>query len=546
MPYRKNRKNRKNRKSLQNRKNRKSPQNRKKSIVLLAAVLCLASFLLAGCGMKKQAFTELSQMNDSGISIAMWSGSPSENTAKKHFPKAEQVLTAGNISMIMANLRGNKVDAAMVSKVFYDTYPNKDGLRLLSDGIEKSDYVFFFAKNEKGMALRDQMNEFVKTAEESGLNDELARLWLGEKVIGRPIGAGCDDPDAPELVFAAEYETPPFGYMEGDRCIGYDVDFADCFCREYGYRLKVVGLPFSMIASGDVTGEYDFAGGALLVDEELLRSKVVSEPHYSSPFVVIVCDEPVSSPLQSSIKDSFYNTFAVDRRWKLYVNGLLTTLAIFLVSAVFGTLLGFLVYLLGIRFGRGFRRAAGVIFTVLHITPTVVLLMIFYHLVFHGLSVSGLAVSVVVFILLMTGTVYDLMDSSVKTVDRGQTEGAIALGCTPSQAFFKVVMPQAMRHFLPIYRGELVGLIKATSVVGYIAVQDLTKVSDIIQTRTFDAFFPLFSAAVIYILLAVLLIRLVNHIFRKTDPKNRDRESIVSDLAEINGGTDEEGREASK
>ena len=44
-----------------------------------------------------------------------------------------------------------------------------------------------------------------------------------------------------------------------------------------------------------------------------------------------------------------------------------------------------------------------------------------------------------------------------------------------------------------------------TSIVGYIAVQDLTKASDIIRSRTFDAFFPLIMAAVIYLLLAWLL-----------------------------------------
>lgn len=63
-------------------------------------------------------------------------------------------------------------------------------------------------------------------------------------------------------------------------------------------------------------------------------------------------------------------------------------------------------------------------------------------------------------------------------------------------------MPQAIKSVLPIYKGELISLVKMTSVVGYIAVEDLTKASDIIRSRTFDAFFPLIMVAIIYFVLA--------------------------------------------
>jgi len=57
--------------------------------------------------------------------------------------------------------------------------------------------------------------------------------------------------------------------------------------------------------------------------------------------------------------------------------------------------------------------------------------------------------------------------------------------------------------------------------VGYIAVQDLTKASDIIRSRTFDAFFPLIMVAVLYFLMSWLLVQVLEHLERITDPRRR-------------------------
>lgn len=492
--------------------------------------LILTALLLCGCTAQNTEFQNISQLNDSSISVAMWSGDPMEYTRSLHFPKAKPVVAVNSIAMNLANLRGKKVDAFLVSRVFYDSCPDKSDLCILGEELENSEYAFFFAQNEKGKKLRDEMNEFIVKANESGLQAELERLWLGETVIGRPIGTGSDDPDAPEVLFAVEYQTPPFGYIENNTCVGFDVDYAECFCKEYGYRMKTIGLPYSMIAAGDISAEYDFAGGALMTSEELASTKIVSDPHYHSPFVVIVRNSESGSGTFFSLKDRLKKTFFTDSRWQMYLNGLFSTLLIFMVSAVAGTLLGFGIYLITMDAGKVPKKIVGMIFTVLHITPTVVLLMIFYHIIFSGIRINGALVSIIVFILLMSGTVYNLMVSSVNTVGPGQTEAAIALGCTSSQAFFRIILPQALRYCIPLYKVELIGLIKITSIVGYIAVQDLTKVSDIIQTRTFDAFTPLFSSAVIYILLALFLIWLTNLVFRKTDPKNRSREKILTGL----------------
>lgn len=69
--------------------------------------------------------------------------------------------------------------------------------------------------------------------------------------------------------------------------------------------------------------------------------------------------------------------------------------------------------------------------------------------------------------------------------------------------------------------GEFINMLKTTSIVGYIAIQDLTKMSDIIRSRTYEAFFPLISTAIIYFAAAYLMAMLISYFEFKLDPDSR-------------------------
>ena len=112
-------------------------------------------------------------------------------------------------------------------------------------------------------------------------------------------------------------------------------------------------------------------------------------------------------------------------------------------------------------------------------------------------------------------------------VDHGQTEAAYALGFTDLQTFFTVILPQAAIHFMPSLKEEVTMLIKSTSVVGYIAVQDLTKMGDIVRSRTYEAFFPLIAVAAIYFVLAGILNLVTSAIERRITPSRRKPEDIL-------------------
>ena len=138
------------------------------------------------------------------------------------------------------------------------------------------------------------------------------------------------------------------------------------------------------------------------------------------------------------------------------------------------------------------------------------------------MAISGTVVSVIGFTLVFGSAVYAMVKGGVATVDKGQTEAAYSLGYTDRRAFFRVVLPQALPHIMPSYKGQITALIKATAIVGYVAVQDLTKMGDIVRSRTYEAFFPLIAVAVIYFVLAAILTWIVNALEVRIDPRKRN------------------------
>jgi len=136
-------------------------------------------------------------------------------------------------------------------------------------------------------------------------------------------------------------------------------------------------------------------------------------------------------------------------------------------------------------------------------------------------------VAVIGFTLTFGSAVFGLLKMGVGAVDIGQYEAAYALGYSNRRTFFKIILPQALPHVLPAYKGEIVSLIKATAIVGYIAVQDLTKMGDIVRSRTYEAFFPLIAVTIIYFVLEELVGMLVSRITVDFDPKHRKAEKIL-------------------
>ena len=207
----------------------------------------------------------------------------------------------------------------------------------------------------------------------------------------------------------------------------------------------------------------------------------------------------------TSLTESFTNNLIAEDRYRMILDGLQVTLLITFCAAVLGTLLGGLVCWMRMSRHRWLQQVAKVYIDLMRGTPVLVLLMLMYYVVMAPLDATGIVVAIVTFAMNTAAYISEMLRTTIQGIDRGQTEAGLALGFTGRQTFFKIVLPQVVRAVMPVYQGEVISLLKGTSIVGYIAVADMTRASDLIRSRTFDAFFPLILTAIIYFLMAWLI-----------------------------------------
>ena len=205
------------------------------------------------------------------------------------------------------------------------------------------------------------------------------------------------------------------------------------------------------------------------------------------------------------ITDAVVNNLILENRYQLILDGLRTTLIITVFAAVAGTVFGGLICWVRMsrnRIASGFAKAY---IDIMRGTPVLVLLMIMFYVIMADSSVSGQVVAIVTFALNSAAYICEILRTNIESIDKGQTEAGLSLGFTRTQSFFHFVLPPAVRNSIPVYLGEIINLLKTTSIVGYVAVMDMTRASDLIRSRTFDAFFPLLLVALIYFLIAWLI-----------------------------------------
>ena len=207
----------------------------------------------------------------------------------------------------------------------------------------------------------------------------------------------------------------------------------------------------------------------------------------------------------SSLTESFTNNLIAEDRYRMILDGLQVTLLITFCAALLGTLLGGLVCWMRMSRRKWLQQVAKVYIELMRGTPVLVLLMLMYYVVMAPLDATGIVVAIVTFAMNTAAYISEMLRTTIQGIDRGQTEAGLALGFTPRQTFFKIVLPQVVKAVMPVYQGEVISLLKGTSIVGYIAVSDMTRASDLIRSRTFDAFFPLIVTAIIYFLMAWLI-----------------------------------------
>ena len=463
--------------------------------------------------------------------IGVVTGTIHDSLVEKRLPTA-QIVYFNTIADMLDALKAGKIDALVrpLSGAVFIRYEDEN-ITWLDEHLTDADVSFAFPKTEEGKALNERFSDFIRKLRANGELDTLREKWFGEdESVKTMIDLSALPATNGTLRLATTGSQVPFNYVRDNTIVGFEIELAARFCEENGYALKVEQMNFDGVLASVQSGKCDFACACLAVTEERKESVDFAEPHFADSVVFVVPNVKPAEAEQdffASIGESFEKTFIRENRWQLFLQGIGTTMLITVLSILFGTILGFAVFML-CRNGNPAANCITRFFVwLVQGMPVVVLLMILYYIIFGRVNISGAAVSVVGFTLVFGSAVYGMLRAGVGAIDKGQLEAAYALGYTNRKAFFRIILPQALPHFMPAYKGEITALIKATAVVGYVAVQDLTKMGDIVRSRTYEAFFPLIAVAIIYFILAAILTFLVNRIEIRIDPRRRSKQHIL-------------------
>jgi polar amino acid transport system substrate-binding protein len=465
--------------------------------------------------------------------IGVLLGSAHDVYANKNYPNAKisQYHTAADIALAV---KTGKIEVALYDQEeLQDILRDDPALGMFGESLFNSPVGVGFNKNS--VELTANFNRFLAEIKQNGVYAAMVDRWIAKREQRMP-----DLPQTPTkgtIVAGVSTSGPPFTFVKDNQMLGLDIEMVRRFGAFIGKDVKFSDMEFGGLVASVASGKVDLISASIFITPERQKLISFSNPYYEEQTRVFALKSNIAAfATQStgghkpvgffaSIANSFRSNIIEERRYLLIWDGLKTTVTISIFATIFGTLMGGIVCFMRMSRSPILSAPAKVYISIVRGTPVLVLLMLIFYVVFASVDISPALVAVIAFGMNFGAYVSEIFRSGIEGIDPGQSEAGIAMGFSRVQAFLYVVLPQTVRRILPVYKGEFISLVKMTSIVGYIAVQDLTKASDIVRSRTFDAFFPLIMVAILYFAISWVLMQSLEYLERVTDPKYRRRKA---------------------
>lgn len=217
------------------------------------------------------------------------------------------------------------------------------------------------------------------------------------------------------------------------------------------------------------------------------------------------------------------------KKWKpgILLEGMWLTLVVSFISTVLGVILGLFTGLARISENPALKWSAITYIEIIRGSPLLVQIYIWYFVLgtlinslIEKYSSTGWKIPPLWFgvasMAFFTGAyVAEIARAGIQSIHRGQVEAARSLGMTASQAMIHVILPQALRRILPPLAGQFISLIKDSSLLGIIAVRDLTKATREVVTTSLQPFELWFLCAILYLVLTFALSIFLQYLERR-------------------------------
>lgn len=224
------------------------------------------------------------------------------------------------------------------------------------------------------------------------------------------------------------------------------------------------------------------------------------------------------------------DVLATHKKWKvgILIIGLWMTLKISVLATLFGVIIGIVGGLARLSWNPALRWATMTYVELIRGSPLLVQILIWYFvlgtlindiLAAYGISpISAFWYAVASLACFAGAYVTEIVRAGIQSIHRGQTEAARSLGMTYGQSMFYIILPQALRRILPPLAGQFISLIKDSSLLGMIAIRELTKATREVVTTSLQPFELYLVLGVLYLVLTFTLSMFVQYLERRTQP----------------------------
>lgn len=197
--------------------------------------------------------------------------------------------------------------------------------------------------------------------------------------------------------------------------------------------------------------------------------------------------------------------------------GFQVTLSLFFIVIILSVPGGLLLALLRLSTNRLVTTIVDAYVYVMRGTPLMLqILLIYYGLPFmiDGFELTDMTAAVLSFVLNYIAYLCEIFRSGIQSIPKGQYEGAKVLGFTYVQTMYKIILPQVIKRVLPPLANETITLLKDTSLVYVLAMNDILRITRSIVQRDFDII-AFIVAGVFYLAMTFVLTKLYQYLERR-------------------------------
>jgi len=221
------------------------------------------------------------------------------------------------------------------------------------------------------------------------------------------------------------------------------------------------------------------------------------------------------------------DTLGAYEEWRpgILLQGMWITLKVSIYSIVFGILIGLIGGIARLSSNPAFKWASITYVEIVRGSPLLVQIFIWYFVLatlinellkqYGAAEIPALWYGVAALACFTGAYVTEIVRAGIQSIHRGQAEASRSLGMTYAQSMYYVILPQAMRRILPPLAGQFISLVKDSSLLGMIAIRELTKATREAITVSLQPYEFWFVCAIMYLVLTFTLSMFVQYLERR-------------------------------